>query len=67
MMFSKKEMIKEEKDCAVMLGMSIKEYHDYVKNTKVPTKKDKKNNKYDNTILCKLGLTSNDLKRRKVY
>jgi len=66
-MFSKKEMIKEEKDCAAMLGMTMKEYHNYVKNTKVPTKKDNKNNKYDNTILSKFGLTTNDLKRRKAY
>lgn len=35
-MFSKKEFLKEEKDCAYMLVMSLEEYHEYVNNTKVP-------------------------------
>ena len=39
-MFSKKEFLKEEKDCTDMLGMSLEEYREYVNNTKVPTKKD---------------------------
>ena len=66
-MFSKKEFLKEEKDCADMLEMSLEEYCEYVNNTKVPTKKDNQGKrKYDNSILTKLGLSSSDLKNRKV-
>lgn len=66
-MFSKKEFLKEEKDCTDMLGMSLEEYREYVNNTKVPTKKDNQGKrKYDNSILTKLGLSSSDLKNRKV-
>ena len=61
-MFSKKEFLKEEKDCAYMLGMSLEEYREYVNNTKVPTKKDNQaKREYDNSILTKLGLSSSDL------
>ncbi len=38
-MLNSKEFLKEEKDCASMLGMSLEEYRSYVKNTKVPNQK----------------------------
>ena len=63
-MLNEKEFLKEEKDCANLLGMSIEEYRNYVKNVKVPTKKFNKT-KYDNSILKCLGLSANDLKLRK--
>lgn len=66
-MFSKKEFLAEEKDCADMLGMNLEEYRKYVNNTKIPTEKSNHEaRKYDNSILAKLGLSSSDLKRRKV-
>ncbi len=43
-MLSKKEFLKEEKDCAEMLGMTIKEYRNNLKNSKVTIKHDKKIN-----------------------
>lgn len=63
-MLNSKEFLKEEKDCATMLGMTLEEYRNYVKNTKVPNKKVVKSKKNDD-ILFKLGLTSKDLKIRK--
>ena len=65
-MFSEKEFINEEKDCAKMLGMSLEEYRQYISNTKISAKITNKCRKYDNKILDKLGLTSKDLKKRKV-
>ena len=65
-MLNNKEFLKEEKDCASLLGMSLQEYREYVKNTKVPTtKKKEKVKKYDNSILKFFGLSTNDLKLRK--
>ena len=65
MMLNSKEFLKEEKDCATMLGMTLEEYRNYVKNTKVPKKKIS-NSKDKDDILLKLGLSSKDLKIRKV-
>ncbi len=66
-MLNKRELLTEEKDCADMLGMSIDEYREYVKNTKIPTKmRNNQRKKYDNSILSKLGLSTSDLKSRKV-
>lgn len=65
-MFSEEEFINEEKDCAKMLGMSLEEYREYIRNSKIPAKITNKCRKYDNKILDKLGLTSKDLKKRKV-
>ena len=64
-MLNKKEFIREEKDCALQLGMSLKEYRKYVKNSKVSIYKKDNYTKYDNTILKSLGLTISDLKTRK--
>jgi len=64
-MFSKKEFLTEEKDCANMLGMNLEEYHEYLKNTKILVKNNNKHSKHDNKILKKLGLSSKDLKRGK--
>ena len=51
-MMNKKEYIREQKDCAKMLGISLKEYRTDLKNTTAPKKeKDSKNIKYDNSFL----------------
>lgn len=63
-MFSEEELLKEEKDCADMLGMSLDEYRDYVRQTKVKMQEDNKRD-YNDKILEELGLTEKDLKRRK--
>lgn len=66
-MFSKKQFIDEEKDCAAMLGLTLNEYRQNVKNTKVQNVNTKNTPKsYNNSILYKLGLTEKDLKKRKV-
>ena len=65
-MLNKKQMIEEQKDCAEMLGMTLKDYQSYVKNTKVPNVKSRQEKrKYDNSVLTKLGLSTSDLKTRK--
>ena len=65
-MISKKEFQEEEKDCADMLGMNIEEYHNDLKNTKIPTKDKQSNNySYDNSILNYLGFDESYLKKRK--
>lgn len=67
-MLSKKQFLSEEKECAEMLGMTLKEYRHDVKNTKIPEHCSNKNSKgkYDNSILKSLGLSEKDLKIRKV-
>ena len=65
-MLSKKEFLVEEKECADMLGMSLEEYRKYTNNTKIPTNNSQNKKVYDNSILTKFGLSSNDLKTRKV-
>jgi len=65
-MLNSKEFLREEKDCAAMLGMTLEEYRSYVKNTKVPDRKVNSSKKNKNDILSKLGLTTKDLKTRKV-
>jgi len=64
-MLNEKEFQREEKQCADLLGMSLKEYRQYVREAKVFTKEQKKDYKYDNSILSKLGLSTSDLKVRK--
>lgn len=65
-MLSKKEFLKEEKECADMLGLTIEEYRKKLKNTKIIRENKRKKQRYDNSILEFLGLSSKDLKRRKV-
>lgn len=66
-MLNKRQFIEEEKDCASMLGLTLQEYRESLKNIKVSKSARKvKNRKYNSDILYKLGLTENDLKRRKV-
>lgn len=67
-MLNKKQFLAEEKECAEMLGMSLEEYRNDVKNTKVPVhySQEKEKIKYDNSILRSLGLSEKDLKTRKV-
>lgn len=65
-MLSKRQFIEEEKDCAAMLGLTLEEYRQDLKNTKVHNVESKRKKSYDNSILRKLGLSETDLKRRKV-
>lgn len=61
---SRKEFMSEEKECAEMLGMTLKEYRNDLKNTKVSVYRSTK--KKDNYILKLLGLNEKDLKTRRV-
>ncbi len=67
-MLDQQKFIEEEKDCASMLGLTLKEYRQSLKNVKVHKQnmESDKNRKYDNSILKTLGLTEKDLKRRRV-
>ena len=67
-MLDRKQFVEEEKDCASMLGLTLKEYRQSLKNVKVQNYNKKKyiNKKYDNSILKSLGLSEKDLKRRGV-
>ena len=64
-MMDEKEFLKSQKDCADMLGMSLKEYDEFCKDIKIPNDLEDKNIDYDNSILESLGLTPNDLKTGK--
>ena len=67
-MLDRKQFIEEEKDCASMLGLTLKEYRKSLKNIKVHdyNKKSDTSRKYDSSILKSLGLSEKDLKRRRV-
>ena len=65
-MISKDEFLKEEKDCADMLGVSIEEYRNGLKETKLPKgEKQSDNYSFDNSLLSYLGLDEECLKKRK--
>lgn len=65
-MLTKKQLIQEQKDCANMLGMTLKEYQEDIKNTKVPCKdKNQQAFTYDNSILKTLGVDERILKKKK--
>jgi hypothetical protein len=68
LMLTKKEFLESQKDCASMLGLSLEEYQDSLKNVKVQRFKEEDSKpKYDNGILAKLGLTERDLKKRGCF
>ena len=63
-MMSEKEFIESQKDCAKMLGMTLEEYEEFCKDTKIPKEILKTRNrkrKYDNSLLKYLGLTPKNL------
>lgn len=64
-MLSKKQFIEEEKDCAAMLGLTLKEYRQDLKNTKVHNTESNEKTIYNNSILYKLGLSEKDLKKER--
>ena len=66
-MMNEKEFIESQKECASMLGMSLKEYEEYCKNLKVETEISKKEHLEDKTfeMLKYFGIKENKLKRRK--
>ena len=65
-MSSKKEFFEDEKDCADMLGVSVEEYRNSLKNIKHSSKETKSDNySFDNSILDYLGLNEECLKKKK--
>lgn len=68
-MMNEKEFLESQKDCASMLGMTLKEYETFCKNTKISPRVKQQSNqkkKYDNSILKKLGLKVSDLKMKEI-
>lgn len=65
-MLNNKEVILEEKECAEMLGMSVKKYRESLKKVKAPAKENISDDKikYDNSVLNFLGIKESDLKKR---
>lgn len=64
-MMNRKEYIQEQKDCAKMLGKSLKEYKADLKNTTAPKKeRNSKNIKYDNSFLKLFNASEIDLKKK---
>ncbi len=66
-MLSRKEFLEEQKDCAKMLGLTLREYQESLKKVKLGTS-DKKveKEKYDNSILSFLGIDEGMLKKKKI-
>lgn len=63
-MMDKKQLLESQKECAKMLGMTLKEYKEYLKNAKVNTTP-KSQQAQDNSFLQFLGLKKTQLKLRK--
>ncbi len=65
-MINKDEFLREEKDCANMLGVSVEEYRKSLTQTK-PSQQEKQNGNfsYDNSITNYLGFDDDCLKKRK--
>lgn len=59
-MMNEKEYLKSQKECASMLGMSLKEYNEYLKKTKVNN--DVKKDTSDNTFLKFINIKESQLK-----
>ena len=62
-MLTEEEFLKEEKECADLIGITLKEYRNSLKSIKIIPRKDNKKGRYDNSVLYKLGLTEKDLKK----
>ena len=62
-MMSEKEFIKSQKECADMLGMTLKEYNKYLEKSKVND--DIKNDTVDNKFLKEINIKESQLKLRK--
>lgn len=61
---NKKEYVASQKDCAKLLGISLKEYNNSLKQVKSNQFIKAPFKKKQNDILKKLGLTEKDLKKR---
>lgn len=62
-MMNEKEILKSQKECADMLGMTLKEYNEYLKKTKVND--DIKNDIVDTNFLKAINIKESQLKLRK--
>lgn len=63
-MINKKQLVESEKECASMLGMTLTEYRDYLKNVKVNEKR-KSQQAQNQDFLNVFGIKKSDLKLRK--
>lgn len=62
-MMSEKEFLKSQKECASILGMTLKEYNEYLKKSKVNN--DIKNDTVDSNFLKAINIKESQLKLRK--
>ena len=62
-MLTEEEFLKEEKECADLIGITLKEYRNSLKSIKIIPRKHNKKGRYDNSVLYKLGLREKDLKK----
>lgn len=62
-MMNKNEFIKSQKECADMLGMTMKEYNEYLEKAKVNN--NIKNDKIDKNFLKFINIKESQLKIRK--
>lgn len=62
-MMNEKEFLKSQKECASMMGMSLKEYNEYLKKIKVNN--NVKKDTSDNTFLKFINIKESQLKLRK--
>ena len=64
-MLNSKKLVNDQKDCANMLGMTLKDYQKSLVKTKAPKKEKKlKNPTYDNSILKLFGADESILKKK---
>lgn len=62
-MMNEKEFLKSQRECADMLGMTLREYNEYLKKSKVND--DVNNDTVDNNFLKTINIKESQLKSRK--
>ena len=66
-MMDEKQFFESQKECAEMLGMSLKEYQEYCKNLKLSDDSLDTSENNTNKMLDFLGIDRGALKTRKDY
>lgn len=66
-MMDEKQFFESQKECAEMLGMSLKEYQEYCKNLKLSDDSLDSSENNTNKMLDFLGIDRGALKTRKDY
>ncbi len=64
-MMNKKQLLESNKECADMLGMTLKEYTNYLKNVKINNNNESQQ-MHNKDFLNFLGIKKENLKLKKV-